>query len=198
MGVVDEAVEYVASLSREASVDDAGALHCERGVVGWKREGQSIEVYRRWAAVSETPVNDPRKRMFVRDEWLAHPAVFLVASEDAVKRVRQERMRELVMGGRSEAFANEWRTLAIQAMRNGSWGAIAAAAKTSAAEPVGDTLHVADWILDDEALTAVMSAGVTGEFARTVRDAGFYDAQSLLEMWNSDVPVDFIRAMGGQ
>lgn len=198
MSAVFEVVERIASLARTASVDEAGVVKGDRGVVGWVRDGHGIEVYKRWGAVVEARQADVRTGKLTRDEWLTHPAVFFARSADEIANERGALTHELLFPG---AGRDETMTRMFAAMKNGSFAAARARASAAVHAPrpctEGDLVCVADWVLDDDSFTTVLASGVTAEYARMARDAGFVTSEALLEAWHVGIPSDLLTAMGG-
>lgn len=198
MSAVFEVVERIASLARAASADESGVVKGDRGVVGWVRDGHGIEVYKRWGAVAEARQADARTGKLTRDEWLTHPAVFFARSADEIANERGALTHELLFPG---ADLDETMTRMFAAVKDGSFAAARAKASAAVSGPrpctEGELVCVADWVLDEDSFTTVLASGVTAEYARMARDAGFVTADALLEAWNAGIPADFLMAMGG-
>lgn len=199
MSAVFEAVERIASLARAASADEAGVVKGDRGVVGWVRDGRGIEVYKRWGAVAEARQVDARTGKLTREEWLTHPAVFFARSADEIANERGALTHELLFPG---AGLDESMKRMFAAMKDGSFAAARAKASAAVSGPrpctQGDLVCVADWVLDEDSFTTVLASGVTAEYARMARDAGFVTSEALLEAWNADIPADYLIALGGE
>lgn len=82
----------------------------------------------------------------------------------------------------------------------GGWEAHPAIHRLSLTDWQGDPLDhfaLSAWVLEDDALGAVLAAEVDAEYARAAHRAGVSDAWQLIDAWRSGIPVEFLSAMGG-
>jgi hypothetical protein len=62
---------------------------------------------------------------------------------------------------------------------------------------IDSELYLAPWVLDEDAVERIESAGVTGAYARVAWAVGIRTLDGLLEVWDGGVPAEYLLATDG-